>query len=103
MAKIFEVELESLFFENRKSLKFLLASSRRSRNTAGSGQRPTKPGCLEKAPDTPAWGGGEGQSRKELKERGLWFPRPIPPAANLSPNEEAAGSSELAGSSLTAN
>lgn len=44
-----------------------------------------------------------GQSWKELKERGLRFLWPIPPAANLSPNEEAAGTSELAGSSLTAN
>lgn len=30
-----------------------------------------------------------GQSWKELKERGLGFPWPIPPAANLSLNEEA--------------
>lgn len=48
----------------------------------------------------------KGQSWEELKKEGVVPVVSLPPTptpANLSPNEEGAGTSELAGSSLTAN
>lgn len=86
MAKISEMKLTTLSSANIKALKLMLAGSRCSSNA-----HPLK----SKAHQTRRRGRTEGQPRtgakwERVKRKGSVVSMAHPPAANLSPNEEAA-------------